>query len=827
MNWLLVVALILNLWNVFAQNRETIELPVLGRGQLDLGTLYDMKRDQAVVGPKFWNQVNLANFFERQQRKTEFEIVASDNVDEKETSFNVNANLKLSFLSGLLKVSGSAAYLDNRAKTSNTARVSLKFDTRTFVRELNPKVFTQLDYPDVLDKVDATHVVVGIEYGAAAVFVFDRTISKNETKRDVEGSMSVAVKSLPGIGVEGGARVRLSSQEMSNIEKFSCTFHGDFTLDNHPGTYTEAVAVYKELPKLLGENFENAVPMTVWLHPIDALPINRVNTVLHDIRNSLIYEVTVEMDCLNGLERGCEDMVQTGVLIYHERVRQNLDTFLAQLRLYTLIFKQNLADILPVIRDRGDAQLLTTMLANKESSVFSKTSLNSWIRDAKEEVSVLETTHNLPNYCQNDGQFTEFLLNSKEYTFALTLRLDEVSDSFLREIANYTKKISEQNRIISSSDYKPYLGKPYKWWTDKKLLSDLQQKSSSFKSFYDLEKDMEDKQLKSNKQFVVREINVDKGGRRITIELFKNAKKIDADYLIPTNPGKPRKINASYDFIEIEWKEPASGGKNVQYYEIDAHLLQGYNETLQFVKVKTVQTEGKVEKMKISSLMADKSYFFTVSVFSELGKTAISTQSNFIQTTSCLQGTHLSKDGCILCKPGHYSKSIGVSSCLKCPMGTYSDTFGSKECKQCPRYTTTAVAGARDKSDCGGELDTKINSLLLNETIDRLRNQEMVLQAQIYNIETLMSSNKAILVQNHDFRVSTAFVNKKWADYAKGFGKPFTGEYWIGLRKLHNLTLQSSNWNIVFQVRGGVRGGKDWSLGYLQRAPCSKAKQNF
>ena len=156
---------------------------------------------------------------------------------------------------------------------------------------------------------------------------------------------------------------------------------------------------------------------------------------------------------------------------------------------------------------------------------------------------------------------------------------------------------------------------------------------------------------------------------------------------------------------------------------------------------------------------------------------------------------------------GHYSKSAGESSCQKCLPGTYSDAFGSKECKQCPRKTEKNVAGATDKGNCDGDLNTKINSLL-SESFDGLKNQEMVLQAQIHNIETLMSSSKAILVQNHDFRISTAFENKTWDDYAKGFGKPYTGEYWIGLRELHNMAKKHSNWSIVFQVRGwGTPGG--------------------
>ena len=820
MNWLQVVVLILNILNAYAQNRETIELPVLGRGGLNLGTLYDMKSDKAVVGPKLWKEEEMTNYFEIPRRKTDFKIEASDNTNEKETSFNLNANLKLSFLSGLVEVSGSAAYLDNRVQTSNTARVSLKFDTRIFVRELKPHIFTKVDYPNVLDKVDATHVVVGIEYGAAAVFVFDRTVSKNETKRDVEGSMGVAVKSIPGIEIEGEANLKFSSQERSNIEKFSCTFHGDFLLDKNPSTYDQAVAVYKGLPKLLGENFENAVPMTVWLHPLDALPIKKTNTILHDIKNSLIFEVTQEMEHLYEIKRSCEDMLETGVPDYHKRVRDNLETFEDQLEQYTLVFKQNLAEILPGIRDNGDAKLLNQMLANKENSVFSKTSLESWIRDATEEVSVLETTHNLPNYCQDDGQFSNFLLDeSREYLFALTLRLDEEGlDSFLEKMAEYTNKARSTTKITPSADYKPYLGKQDKWWTDYELLSELQQKSSSLKSFYDLEKEKEEKQLKLNKLFVVREIILKKGSqRRVTIELYRKARRIDDDYLIPSNPGIPEKISASYDSIEITWEEPASGGQKVERYEVDTYLVQANNQSFPFVKLKSLQTEGKLKKMNISGLMADRSYFFTVSVLSEHGKTAVSTQSEFIQTSSCPQGMHLSKDQCNPCKPGYYSETVGASSCLKCPIGTYSNTYGSKECKQCPRNTTTAASGAKDKGDCGGNLDTKMNSLI-NETIDGLINQERILQAQICNIETLVDPSTAILVQNHDFRISTAFENKKWDDYLKGFGKPYTGEYWIGLRKLRELTLESPYWHILFQVREGDEVGGDWSIFFFTMA---------
>ena len=53
----------------------------------------------------------------------------------------------------------------------------------------------------------------------------------------------------------------------------SCTFHGDFVLKTHPGIYEEAIKVYKILPTLLREKYENTVAVQVWLCPMEKLPV--------------------------------------------------------------------------------------------------------------------------------------------------------------------------------------------------------------------------------------------------------------------------------------------------------------------------------------------------------------------------------------------------------------------------------------------------------------------------------------------------------------------------------------------------------------------------
>ena len=50
------------------------------------------------------------------------------------------------------------------------------------------------------------------------------------------------------------------------------TYHGDFKLHQMPSTFDEAVAVYKDLPNKLGQNFENAIPQEIILFPLELIP---------------------------------------------------------------------------------------------------------------------------------------------------------------------------------------------------------------------------------------------------------------------------------------------------------------------------------------------------------------------------------------------------------------------------------------------------------------------------------------------------------------------------------------------------------------------------
>ncbi|XP_058871344.1 neoverrucotoxin subunit beta-like [Acipenser ruthenus] len=93
------------------EERITIELATLGR-PFQLGMLYDCRNDSLIPGMTLWDMDTLKKDVDlRSQHNTEFQIIASDSIEDKSSALNIEASLKASFLGGLVEVKRSAKYL--------------------------------------------------------------------------------------------------------------------------------------------------------------------------------------------------------------------------------------------------------------------------------------------------------------------------------------------------------------------------------------------------------------------------------------------------------------------------------------------------------------------------------------------------------------------------------------------------------------------------------------------------------------------------------------------------------------------------------------------
>ncbi|XP_029930629.1 verrucotoxin subunit beta-like [Myripristis murdjan] len=366
---------------------KTIKVAGLGR-PFSLGMLYDCRQDSLIPGMTLWDPDALEkDARERPQPNSEFEIVASESIEDKSSALNVQASLKASFLAGLVEVGGSAKYLNDCKISKNQARMTLKYKTTTKYQELSMRHLGRdnVKHPYVFEKGIATHVVKGILYGAQAFFVFDREVSEKEDYQDIEGSLKMMIEQIPGLVVQGEP-----SWQKTNVQNFSCKFHGDFNLQRHPVSFQDAAEIYQSLPTLLGTNGENAVPVKVWLMPLKILD-SAAAQLVRQISIRLVMEAQSVLEDFSELEMRCNDAIKNSTTQQFPQIGKKLKTFKELLSEYKLEFQRTLAKKLPSIRGGGEEEaVIAEVLKKRHSSPFNSKNLSEWMNCKEREINILE-----------------------------------------------------------------------------------------------------------------------------------------------------------------------------------------------------------------------------------------------------------------------------------------------------------------------------------------------------------------------------------------------------------------------------------------------------
>ncbi len=252
----------------------------------------------------------------------------------------------------------------------------------------------QLPSENIPDDVNdiATHVVTGILYGADACFVFDRQVSSDEDKRTVKGEVKVALEKLQGvISVDANADLNMKDNEKTAVKDFTCTFYGDFQLPSNPTSFEDAMKVFADLPKLLKENQELAVPLRVWLYPLHKLH-SRASKLQKDISMHLIQETESVAESLNTAEMKCSDLLEDSPAVafaaFHDKILQMKQNCYK----YKLRLMKKLGSLLPNIRgDLMKETALNDLLQEHEESPFNESDLTEWLKERERESEIIKT----------------------------------------------------------------------------------------------------------------------------------------------------------------------------------------------------------------------------------------------------------------------------------------------------------------------------------------------------------------------------------------------------------------------------------------------------
>ncbi|XP_053186824.1 stonustoxin subunit alpha-like [Scomber japonicus] len=585
---------------------STITVAALGR-PFNVGMLYDCRNDTLVPGLTLWDRDDLLkDIGERPQFYNDFTIIASDSAEDKSSALNVDASLKASLMTGTVEVEGSAKYLKNQKTSKNKARVALMYEATTKFQELSMDRLGRgnVKHPYVFEKGVATHVVTAVLYGAQAIFVFERDVSKDEDHQDIQGKLKLAINKIPKLSIEGEGNLKMEDHETKSMEEFSCKYHGDFFLDTNPSTFQDAMLIYQSLPQRLGANRENVVPLKVWLLPLTCLDSSAAQLV-RQISAPLVRRAETILEDLSELEMRCNDALKNKIALQFPEVGKKLKTFKELCFDFKLEFQRDLAKKLPSIRGgEGQEDVLYNAVKKIQSSLFKNTNLSKWMDCKEREIynfmsftNIMKNTNIVPS--END-LYKEIV--GVEHAVCFVLPLLDIAEPFLSALSDYAE--STQHPQTEPA------GREKDWFFSRDVTDEVRNKAKLFSDFAEANK--EDKNMK----FLTVALT-NKAQKGPSICLYKEGFPVTEDFEPTSKPEKVEKGCVTHNSVTLNICPPQYGGKDITSYRVE-YCVSGRDEWQQ-TTASTAGEHSKTAQVKVSGLKPAIQYMFRCRAMTSAG----------------------------------------------------------------------------------------------------------------------------------------------------------------------------------------------------------------
>ncbi|XP_031419299.1 stonustoxin subunit beta-like [Clupea harengus] len=430
-----------------------LEVSALSR-PLHLGVLYNAQKDQLIPGNLWKTEDMMSKTCDSPHSNKSFQVAMSESFSEKTSLLDVSDSVKASFLCGLVEVEGSAKYLNNKTTSTHQCQATLRYNVTTELKQL---MISELEppNPELLEKAEkrnATHVVIGVLYGADALMEFHEMASDDSSKKEIHVNLTVMLNKLPSYEINADGSVKMDDEDKKKVKNFKCTFFGDFLLKEPPSTYEEAVKVYKKLPSLLGEKGENAVPVKVWLFPLSKLT-GTESKLKRMISETLVSQVEKVMDEFHQAEMRTNDLLKSSKEIKAEDIVHKLETFQSSLRDFTAQFQRKIADLIPAIRGGNmEETALKDLLKSQDASGFSGKEMEQWLDEKETEIKIVTQTIEELNEITNHkiiypGHDLDILLMNPVSRYNAVF-----SFTSLNYVEPYLKKISNAVQLPERTD---------------------------------------------------------------------------------------------------------------------------------------------------------------------------------------------------------------------------------------------------------------------------------------------------------------------------------------------------------------------------------------
>ena len=345
-----------------------------------LGDLYNAHRDEFLSINAFKELPKAEEIFEYENNSAAFHCIETNSIREEFEKLGIDEELSLSIVCGLANVGDFAPYLKEQTNSVNSRQMTLVYTLFTKTEEVDG--ILKMVNVEYLHGNEATHIVVGINWGAQCTIVFrhdgDGRIDEEQVKKKVIAEMDKlkAALSCESISMVDGCE----QSEEDNIKRFyhtSCSI-GNLRI-NVPQSFEDVLNVAKSVPDIIAQfNNGKGVPIKYIL-----LPLNSLRKLCKiDIRQDAIdrptdkHTVNMCFDFMQGVRecrqrirkffyegKECEEAIapeyfrhasklEQGLVIYETMCKSELSKALVNIRLGKFQ-GPSMIDMLQDFRDRN------------------------------------------------------------------------------------------------------------------------------------------------------------------------------------------------------------------------------------------------------------------------------------------------------------------------------------------------------------------------------------------------------------------------------------------------------------------------------------------
>ncbi|KAK7944436.1 hypothetical protein WMY93_000164 [Mugilogobius chulae] len=377
------------------------------------------------------------------------------------------------------------------------------------------------------------------------------------------------------------------------VNKFSCTFHGDFKLDECPATFEESVKVYQKLPDLLGPG----VAVEVHLLPLSTLD-SKAAKLVRQISLRLVTEAESILEDFIELDVSCRDALKTPAGQNFSQIKDKIESFDAFCSEFKNEFQGKLAEMLPLIRGGGEEEArLAEVLKKTKESPFNSQRLKQWMREVYAEINNLKAFINLLKNTEvvSSDKLGEKVNNSKKALVFVFTSLDS-KEPYLEELENHLKR-TEPNESRAE---------PKRWYKTKEVIDRMRSKAKVFGDFADANKDQDRKDL----QFLAVSL-ADENHKDATIYLYEDGFQSCGNFELPPKPSRVTLGRVTENSVSVQFSAPSDGAENVCRYRVE-FCEEGQEQWKQ-------QEQKEAGEVTVTGLIPNTEYRVRVRAGTEVG----------------------------------------------------------------------------------------------------------------------------------------------------------------------------------------------------------------